>query len=486
MTAVCRTKAIAAPFLLILLLAQCGEDHCATFKASVYRDAAKQSSEDLEKSAETLLGNWARYQNCSFIKKATNPSSPFSVLQSILDEKKSNQVQLANLDSIKIYLENSISMDGYISGVTTFKTSLQRMLIDLSLQTSGSNSLEMATISGEITPIENMQPENFTGMLNQRLPQWSKTPKRGNTDINALIQAALENHSAAGLSIFVSDMIYGISAGNPQSMLPVLKNQIYAFFSKIKKQQNLSVLIIKYNSEYRGLYWDYRDSPRRINGSRPYYVVVFGRPRPIRFFLENIPFENYEGFENYILFDSLEKKKTQKNFKNFAVFCASGDQPACAPGPIKKRLVKSISSIRYDRDTEESTIPVCARLRPSFFYSADQLSDQDAYTLSGIDSIQTIDPSSLNSKGADQRMLDALKPDSCFLINVSKENAKKNLVFAFEHNKQQWVKDTNTDNDRRGTNIEGKTFSFLYFIDALNDAYNKENKNNLRIRIRVN
>jgi hypothetical protein len=65
--------------------------------------------------------------------------------------------------------------------------------------------------------------------------------------------------------------------------------------------QNLSTIVIKFNSKFKGPYYNESNGGTKILVSkiinRPYYALIFGETAYLKYLLSKIKFNKYPGFE---------------------------------------------------------------------------------------------------------------------------------------------------------------------------------------------
>ena len=385
-------------------------------------------------------------------------------------------LELGKLSNARFIFENSASMDGYIQGVTEYKTTTQNLMVLLKHSSLSPDSLNASIVNDQLYPIDNFNPESFAQILSLGKAPWNKG-NRADSDLNQLIKKSLDAHGPRDLTFFLSDLMYGVNNQDPVPYLPVLKNQVLDTFLTAISEKKLSSLIIKINSKFNGTYWDYKYLGRNYKGSRPLYVLIFARPRILDSFLREIDIQKLIGYENHLRLD-FDKGQSEGNNKQikFSFFCNSITVGKCDADKIEDKAVKSIESIRANPNGKIS-IPICASIGDSLDIPKSYFLDVNNYD--SVEPFQlTIDPvTEFKANGIDKTFYKHLKPDVCYYLNGSDiKNFPFNVSITLLDRLPSWVSETTIIDDSKGKDIEFKTFGFQYFVEGMYAAYQKANK----------
>lgn len=190
-------------------------------------------------------------------------------------EKKYSKNHDLTLSTIKVYVENSGSMDGYVNGNTEFKTDLFNLLKLLGGDISG--DIEKYFINDSIIKVSVTDSQFSNGMsvsLFQKLGG-----KRETSDIAELMAKVIKSNKPGEVSIFISDCVF-----DPQSdpdiekRLSQQKTTIQtAIKNKLKSDEEFSVVVYKLMSSFTGIYYNKVKPHVYLNNKqRPYYIWFFG------------------------------------------------------------------------------------------------------------------------------------------------------------------------------------------------------------------
>lgn len=192
---------------------------------------------------------------------------------------------------LKVYVENSGSMDAYMCAGSNLKDAVFDYVSDLKQLTT---SCSLYYINSKVIPyngelksyIKDLTPQSFA----------MAGGDRRNTDLRDIFEKIIKANGKQCVSVFVSDCILDIpenaidSFGNCQVSI---KN---TFNEALSANPGLGVEIIKLESKFEGYYW-YCGHNRELlkDVKRPYYIWVIGDQRYLADFNKKVPVENIIG-----------------------------------------------------------------------------------------------------------------------------------------------------------------------------------------------
>ena len=196
---------------------------------------------------------------------------------------------------LKVYLENSLSMDGYLNGFTEFSTNLQNITF----------AAERAT-KADVTELfyRNSLLRPFKGNIKDFVKNATNTgmfPKgsRGTTNTEEIMKDIIAGTKNNEVSLFLSDCVYSPSGTDVSTVnsLDLLRGAMQrAIGDKLKADPTFSVLLYRFTSTFDGTYYDINDDSVRLDKKeRPYFVWVFGRREHLAKIYRAMSEENEEG-----------------------------------------------------------------------------------------------------------------------------------------------------------------------------------------------
>ena len=221
--------------------------------------------------------------------------------------------------NINIFIENSISIDGYVGDNSTFKTTIFKLITDFK-NFSSADSLNLNYINTKPIPIKvSATSDDINDFYNRLNPADFKNTgiikggKRGSTDIEKMLKQLLDNTNPRNLSVFISDCVFSPGEKDAKKYLDGQYASIYNDFSNAK---HLSVIILQCTAKFEGTYYDHFNTGHpNINTFRPYYIWFIGTSTQIKNLVDYKIFENIkDGYANKLVIQAI-KDVTQPNYK---------------------------------------------------------------------------------------------------------------------------------------------------------------------------
>lgn len=362
--------------------------------------------------------------------------------------KNESGLQLKNA-TLKVYIENSGSMDGYVCSGSEFRDAIKGYVSSFEMEC---NKIELFYINTQVIPISN----NVKQFINNLTP--SSFVKYGgnrvNTDMGQLISTLLESANDSTISIFVSDCILDVSK-NSKDYFTDRQIDITNAAKKFNKKGNNSVEIIQLRSHFLGNYYA-QDGISKLDDYRPYYIWIFGKNELLQAMNQITPIENItHGVLNWASFN--KSQEVSFDIKN-----KFGQDP-----------INMIPSHGYYQ------VMINANLSP-LLKTNDVLCLPNSYSTNNnrsvkIESIFPMEGNKLYSHVLSLSIAENIKSTS-ELINLIGIN-----------NVPGWVSSTNDDT---GVNIKAnmnKTTGFRYLVEGIADAYKSEKvTGNINFEIKSN
>lgn len=191
---------------------------------------------------------------------------------------------------LKVYVENSGSMDAYMCAGSNLKDAVFDYVSDLKRLTT---SCSLYYINSKVIP--------FTGDLNTYIK--NLTPQsfakaggnRTNTDLRQIFDTIVKANGKQTVSVFISDCILDI----PQNAIDFLGNYQISikntFNEALAENPELGVEIIKLDSQFNGFWFCGHNRDFLKDVKRPYYIWVIGNQRYLAEFNQKVPVENIIG-----------------------------------------------------------------------------------------------------------------------------------------------------------------------------------------------
>lgn len=227
----------------------------------------------------------------------------FPIKDSCNEHSKSN----LPAPTIKVYVENSGSMDGYVNGATDFETAVYSFLSDLQNAKLGAradslslkNALVLNYINSKVLQqkpdvrefIEALEPADFK----------IKGGRRGVSDMSNILDTIISHTDDNEVSVFISDCIF--SPGKKYKAKDNADEYIVAqqigiksrIVEKLARNHEFSIVVMRLISQFNGIYYNKFDDKQLINNDRPYYIWLMGNKSHLKTIIQNVGFNKIKG-----------------------------------------------------------------------------------------------------------------------------------------------------------------------------------------------
>ncbi len=369
------------------------------------------------------------------------------------------------------YIENSMSMDGYVNGNTEFKNAIYGFLSDILLKTNGlTDSLNLFYANSEMLPfkadvrdfIEKLNPASFK----------VRGGKRGSSDIGLILEKMVQQTNPNKVSIMVSDCVFSPGKGkNAKDYLVAQGIGVKrAFADALMQQPNLATVVIQLKSSFSGTYYDYENHPVALNAKRPYYIWLIGNDLNIKKLFETIDIQQIKGGGVAAIYAMYPSSRTQTPaFKilrtdKIGTFDLDRNSPqnAIIGAKIADRTDK-IGQFQYAIGIDLSKTGL----------SDDVLTDSRHYRMNADNYTIAVQRIPEQEKRNDP----ALSTFSHKLILNTKSLKSQNLSIELLTALPAWVTTSNSEDDRQQKEAElDKTFGIKYLVEGVSDAYASQTK----------
>ncbi len=220
---------------------------------------------------------------------------------------KPNKSSAAMPLEFSFFLEASGSMFGYATPTGAFRASLYELITRIPDSENPNHSLNFVT--DKAYPFKGTL-DNFIANADPYAPVKSdKKIPTGSSEFNDILKTAITEADNGKVSVLVSDCVYSLKTGSAANQLVALQPLITNIFKP--KANDLEILVLQLESEYKGTYYDYNNAKHPFAGTRPYYTIIVAKKAQMSALLHH---ENYTAWQNY---------STLKGYKNAAHFTAT-------------------------------------------------------------------------------------------------------------------------------------------------------------------
>ncbi len=366
--------------------------------------------------------------------------------------------------NVNVYIENSASMDGYLTGVTEFETAIYNLLANIKI--SGiSDALSFNYINKKVTfTKENVNSQEIEDLVTKLEPSAFRQQggDRSITDIRDVVNLVLDKVDDKNAAILVSDFVF--SPGKNINAQDYLNHQMVGLkidFAEKLKVHDLAVAVVQLQSNFNGNYYDRIDKPHKLNCQRPYYLWVLGSREQVQAILnKNLLTDIKGGYLNRIVFNAVKGPESLDYKIQYKP--KLGELPEGAKGPITKATLTKDGTFGFN-------------IAVDFSHG---LQDGKYY----------LDPSSYRLSNPNYKLSIEAVPDDDPVFGgfthlmkfVTDKVTEETLTVEALNGVPSWVETSNSGDDLMVgcENDEGKrTFGLKYEIDGIAEAFYGQAKN---------
>ena len=443
-------------FLLFYIVSSCGQDYQKEFNLAL--STAVRNDDVKPRQWDNLIDkmNDAVRHGAKLTQNVTNKEELILFIWENypnINGSVSDLVRkITRIDQINIYLENSSSMGGYFPQGGNMKFSAP--IIDLFNLGGETTEIKTFLVGEKFLPIETRK---FRSDLSDgKIANGKESPL---ADIfSSIIDDCKENE----VSFLITD---GIMSG---SNADIAKNKEYNYVHKADlrqqirevfqqaKKKNLSIVIFRFESPFKGKYYDYTNGIKNLDVSvRPYYIFAFGDMNALNIIMNNAKKELDFKPANTMIVGQKNQTIAQYRFK-------TGRAPEYIPN-------QNTGVLTFKKVTKDADFSIKVNLIdvPDFVKDVNFMKKNIRLTTIDHSSKQTIavndyiEGIEITNSATNEYQFNFYLPKD-FLL--SKPNTL-NLLLKIEPD--SWYKQFASDRDD-GENFENdKTFAFDYLIEGI-------------------
>jgi hypothetical protein len=342
--------------------------------------------------------------------------------------------------TLKVYLENSGSMDGYMCAGSQLKDCIYDYVSDLNQST---DTTYLYFINSNVIPckwpldsyIKNMNPAIFK----------SAGGSRANTDISELVNVIIGNMDANDVAMFISDCILDLPAVDAQKFLTRCQISIKnAIINGKKNNPKFAVEIIKMESDFDGAYFYPNGTVEKLKDvKRPYYIWLFGSDSNLAKINKEVSILgiNKYGLKGYVAFTGPQQVSfdiMNRNLTSGVINSTKGEYQVTIRADFKTTLLQDYALLD----------------KTNFSFNNQSIAIDGIYPIT--------DPNSQYTHFIN------------FTIPKDAKISEDNLILNAPH-LPSWVKESNDETGMDINNHLDQTTGILQLIEGVADAYKKDN-----------
>lgn len=374
---------------------------------------------------------------------------------------------------VKVFIENSGSMDGYVRNTTEFEAALSDLLVQIQYKYENEN-LNINFINTKVYPSVVHEVNDFVESLEPSDAPY-KVGNRSVSKLNEVLKMILDSTSQKNISILVSDCIYSLESNkDTEGALEFQKSLTKGAFLEKSKEFAFSTIILKMNSMFEGTYYDKNNKTTELEGNlRPYYIWIIGSEEQIMEFSDNINLKSLKGFENsYVLSNSSFNKQPF-----FTVLAETNKIGSFKQTDRRAREVNSINNVEFEDGKFQFSIAIDLKDIPvdkAYLANSNNYKVPDGFDVVAINKIdQNLMPPN------DFTKVSKTSATHFITISMNPKYLVKNLQLELSNQIPEWVKESNSSDDTNITEELNKTFGLLYLVQGVSGAYRTIDPNNI-------
>lgn len=370
---------------------------------------------------------------------------------------------------VKVFIENSGSMDGYVRGTTEFEAALSDLLVQIQYQFD-KNNLNVNFINTKVYPSQVSEVKDFIEALEPDKTPY-KVGNRTTSELNEILKMILDSTKPNNISILVSDCIYSLDKNkNTEGALEFEKSLTKGAFLEKSKQFGFATIVLKMKSKFNGTYWNKDNSSEILQGvDRPYYIWLIGSNNSINEFAKKINTQSLKGFESSYFLSNFTKEKQPY----YTVLKETNKVGSFKQSDRHQTDVRSIEDIKYDNGQLQFSIAVDLSAVPvdsSYLINPQNYKVPDGFTVQSVEKIN-------RNKLSQRDILIVEKTTATHFITVSTTSkfSIQNLLIELSNQIPQWVDESSSMNDLNVKSELDKTFGLAYLVQGVSGAYATQN-----------
>ena len=348
---------------------------------------------------------------------------------------------------VKVFLENSGSMDGFMcdgselkDGMYNYLTTVKDICSKMELYYINSETKKQEVSLSQY--IRNLNPTDFK----------KAGGSRAFTDIPDLFARVLKSVGSDTIAIYISDCILDIQNHSAPNFLNITKTDMHSVFGeKIAKMNDLAVCVYQLESFFNGTFYFPKGGLTPYKGRLPYYMILIGSSQQLANLRENV-----------------SDKEITHGVRNYLSFSPSFEVPAVLLQGNKPQKSLELNTKKNDRYHFNVGVNLNMSLETNKV-----LSNPQNYSLTTPSKIQI------------ESILPVTAHNSKFShiieFNVADE-AFGNVVTLRRLPVPLWVKESN---DSQGSSIiPGKTFGIEYILTGISEAFKDKSIATFKLNIK--
>ncbi len=384
------------------------------------------------------------------------------------DEESTSKSAPSN---IRIFMENSGSMDGYVNLNSEFKDALGKIIVKSNNFCKNTN---LYFVNNDIYDVQETELKgdvnNFVSQLNAKNMKVGST---GSSNINKIFSLVLDKTEKDTISILFSDFVYSIKGTDVSSQVANAKNATMgAFMNAIKKDPNFATIILQCSSQFQGKYYDRNDQPIPYMGIRPYYIFIMGSYEQLKYIDEKLELNNSNTGIPGLTYKYLLSSKTWLLDENTV--------QALTISYTNSQLIKpekdgyNIDFFKFDKNDDLWEFAYALGIK-NLFVDSSYLTDINNYEIEPND-IQLIKSEFTKDQAAKDEVIQFTSP-LVLKFGLNQSSQTPNLKVRLLNRIPSWVAAANIADDLGAVPSPSQTFAIGSLIEGVYEAFKAQTSN---------
>ncbi|MGN8058712.1 hypothetical protein ACTJKN_20670 [Pedobacter sp. 22163] len=388
------------------------------------------------------------------------------------------------IGKVRLYLETSASMNGYLGGVAEYKQVVTDLAVKIDKEIS---PVSISFISDTIRGF----PHNATAFSSHIAT--TKLAIDKSSQLHEIFKKIALNTKNQDISIFISDCILSfpnkVIKANPTinktSANGTLKNNIYATFIDFKNNKQAASLYA-FSSQFFGTYYDYQNVKTKLTGTlRPFYIWVIAKNNILPIFDDKlIKIPNFKP-EQSLHFGLMDNKVNQYHI--LTQLGMTGDWAPIKSDPLKGDIGIEEVTIKKN-NPQEFYAAVDLSALPPYAQKLDYIAKNLKLNQSGCTAEVSVsikgNSDKLKSKKQKMFFAQATHIIKVKIKDIQLDKALLQLTLPLQYD--TWYQVWSTMDDKHVKTLGKKTFAFEYLVKGVMEAYNNVDKNFIDLKFQIN
>jgi len=367
--------------------------------------------------------------------------------------------------TVKVFIENSGSMDGYVKGTTEFEASLSDLLVQIQYHYDKEN-LKVNFVNTKVYPSTVSEVKDFVEALEPDKAPY-KVGDRSVSKLNEILKMILDSTDQETVSILVSDCIYSLEPDkDTEGALEFQKSLTKGAFLEKSKDFDFSTVVVKMSSKFNGKYWKKDNSSEQLsNVERPFYIWIMGANAYVNRFYELIKTNELKGYQHSYYLSTNGKAK----LPYYTVLSETNRQGNFKNADRGQKNITSIMELKYDNGKIQLAIAIDLSGIPvesSYLMNPNNYNVPEGYEIVSVEGVN-------RNKITQRDFITIEKSTASHIITVSHSNkyTVQDLSISLSNQIPQWVEETSSMDDRTILDQLDKTFGLEYLVKGVTEAY---------------